>query len=566
MNNVVPYWINTYFKNPSYLKVDNKPVVYVYDPSGLIGQLGGAATTNTALAQMRQACQNAGFAGLDVIAQCRSTNVTDLQNLKDAGFDANWAYENTPQSSQPTATQAINDQVATVNAWKTANVLPFVPTASMGWDMRAWASILSGPYNPLTLDHWKLNPTGNNSYQTLLGRMKSIMDGMPQGSLSSKMLLLDNWNEWGEGHYIAPNQQDGFGYLQAVRNTFTAKDNTPDYLTPQQQGFGPYDSIYRNFFAGDKNGVVYKDTFARTGDLHRSAVGVGIGSTGWGMWAALPSYWTTDGTKLSAGGQGNAFLPFTPADKKIYTFSADIQVTGTDSSKWLAIGFTNNDDLYNGWDTAQNSVAWWREYAVTNQLQTFLGPNGASGLSAPGGSAGFNHFSILLDTTEANWTAQWYFNGQLERTAMFATDPTISFVGLGGLAPGAIENFSLTVVEPGDANMDGRVDVSDLAILAANYRKHVTGGWTQADFNGDGVVDVQDLAVLAANYRHSLASDVVPAYDGLDAAAIELLSLAGVTVVPEPGALVLLVHGADWSACVCRMETEMICVPKQSEI
>ena len=45
---------------------------------------------------------------------------------------------------------------------------------------------------------------------------------------------------------------------------------------------------------------------------------------------------------------------------------------------------------------------------------------------------------------------------------------------------------------PGDANLDGRVDVSDLAILAANYRKHVTGGWTQADFNHDGVVDVQD--------------------------------------------------------------------------
>ena len=96
---------------------------------------------------------------------------------------------------------------------------------------------------------------------------------------------------------------------------------------------------------------------------------------------------------------------------------------------------------------------------------------------------------------------------------------------------------------PGDANLDGRVDVLDLAILAANYRKDVTGGWLQADFNNDGVVDVEDLALLAANYRHSLASDVVPAYDGLDATAIELLSLAGVTVAPEPGALVLLATG-----------------------
>ena len=80
---------------------------------------------------------------------------------------------------------------------------------------------------------------------------------------------------------------------------------------------------------------------------------------------------------------------------------------------------------------------------------------------------------------------------------------------------------------PGDANLDGKVDALDLAILAANYRKHVTGGWAQADFNYDGVVDVKDLALLAANYRHSLASNVAPAYYGLDAEAIQVLSLAG---------------------------------------
>ena len=87
------------------------------------------------------------------------------------------------------------------------------------------------------------------------------------------------------------------------------------------------------------------------------------------------------------------------------------------------------------------------------------------------------------------------------------------------------------------------MDIKDLAILAANYRKHVTGGWSMADFNGDGVVDVKDLALLAANYRHSLASNVVPACDGLDAAAMRVLSQAGVTVAPEPSAIALLITG-----------------------
>ena len=47
------------------------------------------------------------------------------------------------------------------------------------------------------------------------------------------------------------------------------------------------------------------------------------------------------------------------------------------------------------------------------------------------------------------------------------------------------------------------MSVSDLAVLAANYRKSLLG-WANADFNCDGVVDVADLAVLAANYRLGL--------------------------------------------------------------
>ena len=111
---------------------------------------------------------------------------------------------------------------------------------------------------------------------------------------------------------------------------------------------------------------------------------------------------------------------------------------------------------------------------------------------------------------------------------------TVTVSGWGTLPLTSTPFYVNPTLLPGDANLDGRVDVLDLAILAANYRKHVTGGWMQGDFNHDGVVDVEDLALLAANYRHSYASDVVPAFDGLDAEAIQLLSLAGVTVVPEP--------------------------------
>ena len=73
--------------------------------------------------------------------------------------------------------------------------------------------------------------------------------------------------------------------------------------------------------------------------------------------------------------------------------------------------------------------------------------------------------------------------------------------------------FRINVL-PGDVNQDGTVNVMDLAILAANYRKSLTG-WANGDFNCDGLVDVSDLAVLAANYRLGLplAEPVAPTRD-----------------------------------------------------
>ncbi|NLE28784.1 MAG: hypothetical protein GX629_03830, partial [Phycisphaerae bacterium] len=59
---------------------------------------------------------------------------------------------------------------------------------------------------------------------------------------------------------------------------------------------------------------------------------------------------------------------------------------------------------------------------------------------------------------------------------------------------------------PGDANEDGKVDVGDLGILAANYGMSEGATWQQGDFNEDGKVDVGDLGILAANYGSSGSS------------------------------------------------------------
>ncbi len=73
------------------------------------------------------------------------------------------------------------------------------------------------------------------------------------------------------------------------------------------------------------------------------------------------------------------------------------------------------------------------------------------------------------------------------------------------LVGGLMDNTDLqavaTAADPtgGDANLDGNIDVSDLAILANHYGGSEKG-WLHGDFTGDGAVDVFDLAAMANNY------------------------------------------------------------------
>lgn len=71
---------------------------------------------------------------------------------------------------------------------------------------------------------------------------------------------------------------------------------------------------------------------------------------------------------------------------------------------------------------------------------------------------------------------------------------------------------------PGDFNLDGVVDVSDLGILASNYGGTTAMTWGMGDATKDHVVDDSDLDALATNYG----------------------SVAGFANVPEPTTLSLL--------------------------
>ena len=232
LNNLLPFWIEQYFRHPSYLKVDNRPVLFIYRPEFLVQDLGGVAQVQKALAQMRQACRDAGFAGLYLLGEYRGLDPKHLQLMKQLGLDYTFAYcWYIPDN--PTPPKAIQTQLDYLHKTQELGILPQVATVSQAW---------SGWRDEGTI--WKIPP---REFATLLRKAKEFMGTLPAGELGSRMLLLDNWNEWGEGHYIAPYREYGFGYLDAVRTVFTDAAEPHLDLLPEDVGRGPYDTPYRTW-------------------------------------------------------------------------------------------------------------------------------------------------------------------------------------------------------------------------------------------------------------------------------------------------------------------------------
>jgi probable HAF family extracellular repeat protein len=74
-----------------------------------------------------------------------------------------------------------------------------------------------------------------------------------------------------------------------------------------------------------------------------------------------------------------------------------------------------------------------------------------------------------------------------------------------GTIGGQTDGFLLTPALPGDANLDGKVDINDLTVVLAHYGETGTT-WTQGEFTGDGTVDINDLTIVLAHYGNSSSS------------------------------------------------------------
>ena len=221
------YMIDNYFGMPEYYKIDGKPVIMVWNPGLFDTDMPGFGCKGV-LDTVREMAKEAGYPGVWFIAN----GISDIGRFKAMGFDMTASYrykgEGQPGGSAPVEGRRPFSEVAATSLqhWrslKETGILPFLPSLTSGWDDRPW--------------------NGDHGIE-IYGRTPELFAKICRDARTFakesgiRNFLLGPLNEWGEGSYIEPCREFGFGMYEAVREALCVRPSGgwPLNFTPKDVG------------------------------------------------------------------------------------------------------------------------------------------------------------------------------------------------------------------------------------------------------------------------------------------------------------------------------------------
>lgn len=206
------------FKDPRYIKVDNKPLFGIYDVSAI-------PDFDLFKSCWDELARQNGLDGIYFVAYCRSTdnyqiskqlqvdefivdpmNLCDTKHTKFRGMIRNYL------------------SVFMMDKLIKLHVVPYeryVDTTLSFYKKNPDASICILP----NFDHSPrsgniglvLHQSTPSKFKKLLEKIKRILEDR---QTNNNFLYIKAWNEWGEGNYLEPDLKFGRGYLESIVNTF----------------------------------------------------------------------------------------------------------------------------------------------------------------------------------------------------------------------------------------------------------------------------------------------------------------------------------------------------------
>lgn len=213
-------WIEQYFKLDNYYKIDGKPVISIYDLGNFITGLGGIENAKKCMNDLKNEAVAAGLKGVHfqlIKWGDAPVNLSGVDGgikpvspalVNELGFDSLTHYQmvHFTDVSRP-YTEIIPDMVNEWNKIAKEYSIPYYPHVSIGWDN-----------NPRFIKFKPEIVTDNTpeNFKKALLEAKAFCDE----HCVVPLITVNSWNEWTESSYLEPDDINGYGYLEAIKDVF----------------------------------------------------------------------------------------------------------------------------------------------------------------------------------------------------------------------------------------------------------------------------------------------------------------------------------------------------------
>ena len=209
-------WVS-YFQDPQYMKINGKPIFIIAAGAAIQGQFGSLADAQQALLTLRQKAQAAGFP--DVLlgsgVQKPDSQGAQINKSVQLGYNFMTAYS-ANYDSLPDGPNNY-DVLLTIlpdvwNVFAQDSPIGYAPITMQGHDGRAWLQF-NEPY---------LINKSPALFNQQLQLAKTFLDQHPTLWIDgiTEMVMINAWNETGEGAALTPTLAEGDAYLSQINQVF----------------------------------------------------------------------------------------------------------------------------------------------------------------------------------------------------------------------------------------------------------------------------------------------------------------------------------------------------------
>lgn len=221
----VTEWVG-YMTDPAYLRINGLPALFVINVGEMRQIFGTSAAVASALAQLRATAQGQGLPGVYVVGgfgvpdgSLGQPSLTDGFDIaQQDGYDA-IAFYGYPFAPIPAPGPLPFSQLSAAGQWTwdqaaQYSALPFIPTAMSGWDPRPWneTEATTGDLMWYTRTPQDFSAFVANAITWTVSNPQLS----PELSPVPPLVLIEAWNEFGEGSHFLPTAGDGTTYADAL--------------------------------------------------------------------------------------------------------------------------------------------------------------------------------------------------------------------------------------------------------------------------------------------------------------------------------------------------------------